>query len=121
MRSLPGMRSFGESSLHNCEVMLEDLSNSKRLDSHVHSESGKATYRMESEPVMLKDLSDSKRLDSYVHSESGKATLDGGEATLDGVAVDGWYLFKADWKGLSDSKRLDSYVHSESGRATLSW
>jgi anaphase-promoting complex subunit 2 len=32
---------FGEGSLHNCEVMLKDLSDSKRLDSYVHSESSK--------------------------------------------------------------------------------
>lgn len=34
---------FGESSLHNCEVMLKDLGDSKRLDSYVHSESKKSS------------------------------------------------------------------------------
>jgi len=34
---------FGEGSLHNCEVMLKDLSDSKRLDQSVHGQSDKGT------------------------------------------------------------------------------
>lgn len=30
---------FGDSVLHTCEVMLKDISDSKRIDAHIHSDS----------------------------------------------------------------------------------
>lgn len=30
---------FGDSVLHNCEVMLKDIGDSKRIDAHIHSDS----------------------------------------------------------------------------------
>lgn len=45
---------FGEGSLHNCEVMLKDLSDSKRLDNYVHSQSDKGSLpdtRVEKSPL----------------------------------------------------------------------
>lgn len=33
---------FGDSVLHNCEVMLKDISDSKRIDAHIH---GDGQYR----------------------------------------------------------------------------
>ncbi|EKX53498.1 hypothetical protein GUITHDRAFT_101196 [Guillardia theta CCMP2712] len=38
---------FGEGSLHNCEVMLKDLGDSKRLDAYVHNESKKGALDAE--------------------------------------------------------------------------
>lgn len=29
---------FGDTVLHNCEVMLKDISDSKRIDAHIHSD-----------------------------------------------------------------------------------
>ena len=36
---------FGEGSLHKCEVMLKDVSDSKRLDTFVHKESDKQSLQ----------------------------------------------------------------------------
>lgn len=44
---------FGDSVLHNCEVMLKDISDSKRIDAHIH---GDATYAAAEKPFEISSL-----------------------------------------------------------------
>lgn len=44
---------FGDSVLHNCEVMLKDISDSKRIDAHIHSD---ASYAATDKPFQISSL-----------------------------------------------------------------